>query len=177
MKHTDKLACVTCHVPEFARGGRKTKMWWDWSTAGKKGENGKPLVKKDADGYDIYHFKKGDFKWEENVVPTYRWFDGEVRYTLLNDTIDDSGVVPINAVKGSYDDPDSRIWPFKVMRGRQPYDKQQKILAVPHLFGKDGDAYWKNFDWGKALKSGLQGRGREFSGEYDFVVKPNITGR
>ena len=168
-EHTDKVACVTCHIPEFARGGRKTKTWWDWSTAGKKDEKGKPLVKKDAQGYDTYHFKKGDFEWDSNVVPTYRWFDGEIRYTLLNDTIDPSGVVPINVVKGSYDDPSSRIWPFKVMRGRQPYDKQQNILAVPHLFGKDETAFWKNFDWKKALTTGLQARGKEFSGEHDFV--------
>jgi len=52
-QHTSKVACVTCHVPEFARGGRKTKMWWDWSTAGRKDEKGKPMVNKDADGYDV----------------------------------------------------------------------------------------------------------------------------
>ena len=168
-QHTDKIACVTCHVPEFARGGRKTKMWWDWSSAGKKDEQGKPLLINDEDGYPIYDFKKGDFKWEANVVPTYRWFDGDVRYTLLSDTIDDTAVVPINSVKGSYADPNSRIWPFKVMRGRQPYDKQQMILAVPHLFGKDEDAYWKSFDWGKAVTAGLAARGYEFSGDLGFV--------
>ena len=69
--HTDKLACTTCHVPEYARGEHKTKMWWDWSTAGLR-ENGKGVIKKDADGYDTYHFKKGDFVWEDNVVPEYR---------------------------------------------------------------------------------------------------------
>jgi octaheme c-type cytochrome (tetrathionate reductase family) len=167
--HGVKVACVTCHVPEFARGGRKTKTWWDWSTAGKKDESGKPIVKKDADGYPIYDFKKGDFKWEANVVPEYRWFDGEIRYTLLGEQIDPSGVVPINSVSGGSDDSDSRIWPFKVMRGRQPYDAEQKILAIPHLFGKDEDAYWKSFDWGKALRAGLLSRGHEFSGDYGFV--------
>jgi octaheme c-type cytochrome (tetrathionate reductase family) len=166
--HTDKVACVTCHVPEFARGGRKTKMWWDWSTAGKKDANGKPLIKK-QDGYPVYHFKKGDFTWEENVTPEYYWFDGDIRYTLFGEQIDDSGVVPINRIQGSYDDPDSRIWPFKVMRGKQPYDSKNKILAVPHLFGKDPDAFWKSFDWGKALNAGLMARGVEFSGEYGFV--------
>jgi octaheme c-type cytochrome (tetrathionate reductase family) len=166
--HTDKVACVTCHVPEFARGGRKTKTWWDWSTAGKKDANGKPMVKKE-DGYPVYHFKKGDFKWEENVVPEYLWFDGDIRYTLFGEPIDDNGVVSINKVKGSYDDPKSRIWPFKVMRGKQPYDSKNKILGVPHLFGKDPDAFWKSFDWGKALKAGLMARGVEFSGEYGFV--------
>jgi octaheme c-type cytochrome (tetrathionate reductase family) len=168
-QHTRKVACVTCHVPEFARGGRKTKMWWDWSSAGQKGPDGKPMSKKDADGYPTYDMKKGDFTWEANVVPEYRWFDGNIQYTLLDDTIDDTGVVPINRIGGSSDDPDSRIWPFKVMRGRQPYDAKQKIFAVPHLFGKDSDAYWKSFDWSKAITAGLQARGKTFSGEYGFV--------
>ena len=168
-EHTDKVACTTCHVPEYARGGRKTKMWWDWSTAGKKDENGKPFVKKDADGYPLYDSTKGDFVWETNVEPEYYWFDGTIRYTLLGETIDDSGVVPINRIGGSSEDPKSRIWPFKVTRGRQPYDSQNKILAIPHLFGKDPDAYWKNFDWGRAIKAGLMSSGQEFSGEYGFV--------
>ncbi|MES9843447.1 MAG: tetrathionate reductase family octaheme c-type cytochrome [Candidatus Sedimenticola sp. PURPLELP] len=168
-QHTDRVACPTCHIPEFARGGRKTKTWWDWSTAGLKNDQGKGIVKKDADGYDLYNFKKGDFKWESNVTPEYYWFDGKIKYTLLNDKIDPSGVVPINSFTGNASDSDSRIWPFKVMRGRQPYDTKQSLLGIPHLFGKDQAAFWKSFDWGKALKSGLQARGVEFSGSYDFV--------
>jgi octaheme c-type cytochrome (tetrathionate reductase family) len=35
-QHTAKLACQTCHIPEFARGGIATKMNWDWSTAGQR---------------------------------------------------------------------------------------------------------------------------------------------
>jgi octaheme c-type cytochrome (tetrathionate reductase family) len=168
-QHTDKVACVTCHVPEFARGGRKTKMWWDWSTAGRKDQHGKPLVIKDSEGYDTYNFKKGDFRWEANVVPEYRWFNGRIDFSTMGAKIDDSAVVAINRVNGAYDDPDSRIWPFKVMRGRQPYDTQNKVLAVPHLFGKDDDAYWKSFDWGRAIKAGLAATGQTFSGEHGFI--------
>ena len=167
--HTNKLACVTCHIPEFARGGRKTKMWWDWSTAGKKDADGKPIVIKDADGYDTYNYKKGDFTWEANVQPEYYWFDGNIRYSMMDEKIDDKGIVSINQIQGSYNDPNSRIWPFKVMRGRQPYDTQNLIMGIPHLFGKDEDAYWKSFDWGKALKAGMMASGQEFSGEYDFI--------
>ena len=168
-EHTDKIACVTCHVPEFARGGRKTKTWWDWSAAGRKDEKGKPLVIKDKQGYATYHFKKGEFRWEQNVVPEYYWFNGKISYATLGSKIDDSKVVPINTIEGGYNDPDSRIWPFKVMRGRQPYDTENKVLAVPHLFGKDPDAYWKSFDWGRALRAGLEAAGQQFSGNYDFV--------
>ena len=168
-QHVDKIACVTCHVPRFARGGRKTKMWWDWSTAGKKDQHGKPIVIKDAQGYPTYDFKKGDFRWEADVVPEYRWFDGKLAYATLGQKIDDSKVVPINTIGGSANDPGSRIWPFKVMRGRQPYDTENKVLAVPHLFGKDDDAYWKSFDWGRAINAGFEASGLKFSGHYDFV--------
>jgi octaheme c-type cytochrome (tetrathionate reductase family) len=167
--HVAKIACETCHIPTFARGGRKTKTWWDWSTAGRKDQHGKPLVIKDPEGYDTYNFKKGDFRWEANVAPEYRWYNGRIDFSTLGDKIDDSGVVSINQLNGSYDDPDSRIWPFKVMRGRQPYDTVNKVLAVPHLFGKDSEAYWKSFDWGRAIKAGLTATGQEFSGEYDFI--------
>ncbi|MFV9616167.1 MAG: tetrathionate reductase family octaheme c-type cytochrome [Gammaproteobacteria bacterium] len=168
-EHTDKLACVTCHIPEFARGGRKTKMWWDWSTAGKKDPDGKPLVIKDKDGYDSYNFKKGDFKWQDNVIPEYYWFDGEVEFARIGETIDDTTVVPINRIKGSYSDENSRIWPFKVMRGRQPYDTKNKVFGIPHLFGKDADAYWKSFNWKNAMAAGMKESGVEFSGEVGFV--------
>lgn len=167
--HVDKVACATCHIPEFARGGRKTKTWWDWSTAGKKDQHGKPMVVKDTDGYDVYDFKKGDFRWEANVVPEYRWYNGRIDFSTLGDKIDDSGIVAINRLNGSHDDPDSRIWPFKVMRGRQPYDTVSKVLAVPHLFGKDDAAYWKSFDWNRAIAAGLEATGQTFSGQYDFV--------
>jgi octaheme c-type cytochrome (tetrathionate reductase family) len=168
-QHVEKVACVTCHVPRFARGGRKTKMWWDWSTAGRKGPDGKPLVIKDAEGYDTYHFKKGDFGWAADVVPEYRWFNGTLSHATVGQPIDDGGVVPINTLQGSYDDPRSRIWPFKVMRGRQPYDTQNKVLALPHLFGKDTDAYWKSFEWGRAIEAGFAATDQEFSGEYGFI--------
>ncbi len=167
--HTDVVACTTCHVPAFARGGVKTKTWWDWSQAGVP-VDGKRVVK-DADGYPIHHINKGAFRWDADVEPEYFWFDGTIDYTLLNERIDPSGVVRINAFSGEAGDPAARIWPFKVMRGRQPYDVQNRVLGVPHLFGQDETAFWGggNFDWGKALEAGLQERGVTFSGEHDFV--------
>lgn len=167
--HIDTVACETCHIPTFARGGRKTKMWWDWSTAGKKDENGQGLVIKDEDGYPTYDFKKGDFVWEDNVVPEYEWFNGDIRYSLLEDKIDPSGVVPINTLGGAAGQPDSRIWPFKVMRGKQPIDAEQNVFGVPHLFGKDDAAYWKTFDWDAALVAGMAERGLQYSRKLGFV--------
>jgi len=174
--HVDKVACETCHIPAMARGGKATKTWWDWSTAGQKGEDGKPLIKKDAKGNVTYDGMKGDFVWGENLTPEYFWFDGQVRYSLLEDKIDDStGVAEINSIRGSYGDPKARIWPFKVMRGKQPYDTENKTLLVGHLFGKDDAAYWKTYDWDKALRAGMQEAkavgqtGGDYSGKFAFI--------
>ncbi|MEA3277742.1 MAG: tetrathionate reductase family octaheme c-type cytochrome [Pseudomonadota bacterium] len=174
-EHVDKVACQTCHIPAFARGGKATKTWWDWSTAGRLGPNAKPQVKKNEKGEVIYNTKKGDFLWEENVEPEYFWFDGTVRYSLVGDELDPSGVAEINQIQGSYEDPNARIWPFKIMRGKQPYDTVNNSFLVSHLFGKDDAAFWKSFDWDKALRAGMAEAKEvgqtdmDYSGSFDFI--------
>ncbi len=42
-EHTMRIACQTCHIPLYAKANG-TKMWWDWSTAGKLSEDGKSLM-------------------------------------------------------------------------------------------------------------------------------------
>ena len=165
--HTNRVACQTCHIPSFARKN-STKMFWDWSQAGLRDDTGKPVVRM-KDGRAVYDGMKGSFVWERNVVPEYFWFNGKLQYTLLPDKIDPSGTVSINRVTGSPDDVNSRIYPFKVHRGRQPYDVRNNTLVAPHLFGKDDAAYWKTYDWGKAIRAGMDYAGVPYSGEYGFV--------
>jgi len=165
--HSRRVACQTCHIPEYSRGDYASKEWWDWSTVGETAPDGTPLSKFDADDNEIYSSKKGDFVWRDNVVPEYVWFNGTVDYTLLGDRVDPGQVVPINSFRGGPDDPGARIWPVKVMRGKQPYDKVHLTLAVPHTVGKHG--LWKTFDWESALSIGMQAAGMTFSGEYGFV--------
>ncbi|HWI12764.1 MAG TPA: tetrathionate reductase family octaheme c-type cytochrome [Burkholderiales bacterium] len=168
--HTDKVACQTCHVPAFARGGIPTKMSWDWSTAGKRGPDGKPLVRKNAEGHVVYNGIKGDFEMAENVVPDYMWFNGKVQYTLRGDPIESSSQpVAINRFEGSAADGKSLIWPVKVFRGRQAYDPVNKTLVVTHLAGSDDTAYWTHLDWEKAVKAGIATIHAPFSGKVDFI--------
>ena len=168
--HTDKVACQTCHIPAYARGGVPTKMSWDWSTAGKMGPDGKPLIKKDAKGHVIYTAAKGDFVLAENVVPEYMWFNGKVKYTLFGDRVENSDQpTRINHFEGSATDGKSMIWPVKVFRGRQAYDPVNKSLAVLHMAGNDDTAYWTNFNWEKAVAVGMASVGAPFSGKVDFV--------
>ena len=168
--HTGKLACQTCHIPTFARGGQPTKTWWDWSTAGKRGPDGKFLVTKDENGYDTYTSIKGDFKWEENVKPDYLWFNGKVSYTMVGDKVE-KGPTPtaINRFEGSPGDGKSMIWPVKVFRGKQAYDPVNKSLVITHLAGNDDTADWKNLDWEKAIAKGMDIAKLGFSGKVDFI--------
>lgn len=165
--HTDKVACQTCHIPAYARV-KPTKMYWDWSTAGKK-KNGKPYKIPGAHGKASYMTKKGNFIWEKNVEPEYFWYNGKMDYLLVTDTIDPNQIVKLNSVQGDMNDSDSRITPFKVHRGKQPYDAGNMTMAIPHLFGKDKAAYWKSYDWNTAIQAGMAAAGVPYSGTYDFV--------
>ncbi len=167
--HTDRVACATCHVTEFARGGRKTLVEWDWSKAGERLSGGRDKVEKDAAGYTTYHSRKGALRWDANVVPTYRWFNGRFDFVLAGEPVDGTPPVELNRISGSPDDPGARIWPFKVMHGRQPFDPQNGLPAIPHLSGDDADAYWKSFDWAKSIAAGMRAQNLPFGGEVAFV--------
>jgi octaheme c-type cytochrome (tetrathionate reductase family) len=166
--HTDRIACQTCHIPAFARGNLHTKMTWDWSSAGKLDDKGHRIQIKGSEGRDIYDSKKGNFTYERYVIPEYTWFNGNVRYTLFGEKVA-TDKVKINDFLGSADDPNSRIWPVKVFRGKQPYDIGNETLAVFHTAGKDDAAYWNTYDWNKALTVGMKSMGLEYSGKMKFV--------
>jgi hypothetical protein len=172
--HVDKIACQTCHIPTIARGGVATKTDWDWRTAGKtkNGEGYKEKEYTQANGEHRATYKsiKGSFKYGENLVPHYDWFDGQMVYTTIETQFDPaSGPVEINGFKGDADDGVSRIWPFKRMHTVQPYDKGNNTMVYMHLWGEDDDAYWGNYDFGRAIKAGMERNSIPYSGEYDFV--------
>ncbi len=171
-QHTARVACQTCHIPAFARGGKATKMTWDWSTAGQKTADGKTFITVDVNGDPIYDTQKGTFTWQSNVTPDYIWFNGDVDYVTMDEVIDPLNVVRISAPQGGPGDARSRIYPVKRFTGKQPYDAGSKTLAVPHLFARntnDADAYWKSYDWNRALTAGMAAVGKTYSGQMGFV--------
>jgi octaheme c-type cytochrome (tetrathionate reductase family) len=159
--HVKSVACESCHIPAFARE-QPTKIWWDWSQAGEDREEAH-----DALGQETYSKKKGEFAWKKNVIPTYAWTAGKAEYYVLGDKIDPSTAVQLNRLTATIRDADARIAPFKVMRGKQPYDTQFAYLITPHLFGKNG--YWSTFDWDSASRIGMEASGLPYSGSYAFV--------
>ncbi|WP_220721050.1 tetrathionate reductase family octaheme c-type cytochrome [Agarivorans litoreus] len=171
--HTAKVACTSCHIPEMARGPYLTKLSWDWSTAGQT-KDGKPFVEdKIFDGVEqhAYMSKKGTFTWGRNVTPEYHWYKGELKQMTLLDTIDPSqSPIDINPPTGSYSDPEARIWPFKVHKGKQPYDTELKRILPIKLYGRAGTgAFWTELNWEKALIAGAKLNNLEFSGSYNFI--------
>jgi hypothetical protein len=167
-KHAKKVACQTCHIPTFAKA-KPTKTWWDWSTAGKdvKPED----IKKDKYGEKLYDKMKGDFTWEKDVVPTYFWYNGSVERVLIGDKIDPAKVVKLSAAKGDRKDPNAKIFPFKVMRGKQPYDTENRTVAVVNTFGPptSESAYWVKYDWNKAIEAGMKAVGQPYSGKFGWI--------
>jgi octaheme c-type cytochrome (tetrathionate reductase family) len=100
--HTDKVSCQACHVPYIAPN-KPTKMWWDWSRAGRRDSQGQPIART-ADLWPggeagpgaepakvlAYHGQKGAFVWAQRAVPEYTWFNGRVKHTFIGDRLDDA---------------------------------------------------------------------------------------
>jgi octaheme c-type cytochrome (tetrathionate reductase family) len=167
-KHCDNIACNTCHSPVYAKC-KPTKIWWDWSKAGDK----KRKAKKDKYGMSDYHWKKGESKWKESVKPEYAWYGGFTKRILLGDRIDlNAPFIKITQPVGNIKDPNSKISPFKVMRGVQAVDAKYEYLLIPHLFPRnkeDKTAYWKHTDWQKAFTDGMEAAKLPYSGEYKWA--------
>ncbi len=156
-EHTDAVACQTCHIPSGAVKD-PTKMFWDWSTAGQ-----------DLPEDHLTYLKiKGSFVYENDIKPTYQWYDETVDYRyLLGDKIDPSQPTLLNPPGGDISDPDSKIFPFKIHVAKQPFDTVNNVLIQPLTAGEGG--FWTTFDWPSALKLGAERTGIDYSGEYGFA--------
>ncbi len=168
-EHTSKVACQTCHIPEYAKVN-STKMQWDWSTAGKL-KDGKPYEEDDSLGNHTYMSIKGTFVWERHVKPEYVWFNGTASHYLLGDTASAGNPIRINRLNGDYSDPEAKIIPVKIHRGKQPYDPVNRMLIQPKLYApqKGEGAFWKDFDWNRAAAEGMKSVNLPYSGKQTFV--------
>jgi octaheme c-type cytochrome (tetrathionate reductase family) len=167
-EHTVKVACQTCHIPTYAKAN-STKIYWDWSKAGRL-NNGEPIEEKDSLGNDTYLSIKGEFKWARNLKPEYRFFNGTADHYFFGDSIT-TVPVELNSLNGSYADKDSKIYPVKVMRGKQPYDPVMNRLLNPKLWDtvKGKGAFWVDFDWNSSIREGMAYLDAPWSGKIGFI--------
>ncbi len=167
-QHSDIVACQTCHIPSYARGGIATKTAWDWSTAGRK-EKRRSIVEYDDKGNVTYASQKGDMRYGENLRPVYRWFNGTIEYMKPGQKIDPTAGVMMTDIDGAADDSVVKISPFHLFESRFPYDAENNVLLPLSLAGRNKSAYWKGYDWQQSLAEGAAALGLDFSGEVGFV--------
>jgi octaheme c-type cytochrome (tetrathionate reductase family) len=155
--HTEAVACQTCHIPNYAYIA-PTKMNWDWSKAGDDSRQ---------DEIHSYLKIKGEFIYDHHITPEYYWFNGTAGRYIVGDKMDPTEEVKINTPLGDIDDPQAKIWPFKVHRGKQPFDAVNNYLIPPVTSGEGG--FWREFDWEQAVRLGAKIANLEYSGEYGFT--------
>lgn len=121
--HSETVNCTVCHIPKFARD-EATDMARDWS---------KPVYVEDKDKYTAtIHLQK-------DVTPVYAWFNGFTRAQMPGQPANmlPDGTAGIMIPQGSRDDPKSKIFAFKLHKGRLPILDDRKWLVpitVEHFF-------------------------------------------
>jgi len=194
--HFRSVACQTCHISHYSKL-YPTKIIWDWSTSAKL-INGKPIFDEEQpehsytfDGVkynDVeikYDSRHGTAVYKKNVRPEYVWFNGTANHHLITDKIaDTTKPLILNPLFGSYEDNvhpgdsayPSKIWPVKIMRGKQPFDVGNMTLIQPKLAGKikGSHALWADYDWDASCKAGMEYMGLPYSGKYSFLETQTI---
>ena len=169
-EHTIKVACQTCHIPVYAKVNA-TKTAWDWSTATQR-KDGLPYELLDTSGNETYTSIKGGFHWERMVKPEYIWFNGTADHHMITEKINlDNLPLNINTLNGEYRDRNSKIYPTKIHRGKQPYDPVYLTIIQAKLWDKEVNkgALWVDLDWEAALRTGMEYLDLPYSGTYDFI--------
>ena len=161
-KHVENIACVTCHIPIYAKC-TPTKIYWDWSTAGDKNRK----VERNENGMPDYAWEAGDFTWGSKVKPVYAWYNGTVKRYILGNQINSKGVTVLNEPVGDIKDHRSKIYPFRIMGGVQAADAKYNYLLVPNLAGPEG--FWRTLDWQKSFFAAANATELAYSGKYKWV--------
>lgn len=160
-RHTQAVACQTCHIPYFAKE-EPTQMDWDWSTAGSDTEPtgiNRRTVK--------YRKTMGTQTWQKMVTPAYAWFNGKSGVALRGGKIDPTVPTKLTYPLGDIKDAQAKIHPFKIHTGKQIYDTKNNYFITNHIYGSDG--FWTTFDWQRSAKIGMKESGLPYSGQYGFA--------
>ncbi len=181
-KFHERVACQTCHIPYIAHGEYPTEYYRDWSKA-----TFKPELKRWK--FSIPDPETGDTsKWHlfSNLKPVYAWYNGNRQVYVYPEKVDPiplekvkekiGGVLKASEIKaadgtivgavyyvkplGSRDDPESKIYPFRVHAAVIPYSKEDRVL-VP---GKVGIAFATG-DVKKAFQVGAKAAGVKWDGQ------------
>jgi uncharacterized YigZ family protein len=79
------------------------------------------------------------------VKPEYIWFNGTADHHMITEKINlDNLPLNINTLNGEYRDRNSKIYPTKIHRGKQPYDARHQCYAW--ILGYNKETYRYNDD-------------------------------
>ncbi len=156
-RHLDRVACQSCHIPEYARDAADTealevtevhRTWRRSSTA------------------------QAPFRPEARLagrlMPRYRFWNGSSTSYLLGDVaaVDpETGRLPTSRPDGSNRDPGSKLYPFKYKTAEQPItaDTRQLIALDTGVFFATGDAE-------AAIRQGLANMGLSSETAYQWAT-------
>ncbi|ABM80066.1 cytochrome c3 family protein [Hyperthermus butylicus] len=149
-----RVACQTCHIPYIARNETyPTDVARDWREAEFKPEAARYEPKITLESY---------------VVPVYRWYNGTRKVYVYPNPVepDEEGRIIYVEPLGSRDDPNSKIYPFKLHIAVVPYDSIHKV-PVPIKVG----IVFATGNVEAAIKAGAAAAGLNWTGDYVTLVR------
>lgn len=149
---TGQLACQTCHISEFAKGGA-TEMSRDWLSP-----HWNPAFCAGQGGFVGHEIK------QSNVKPEYRFFDGTSYVYNLGETIEPNsdGTYTMAKANGSIFDGASKIVPIKNhLSNMALHDETQQIIA-PEIM-----QMFMIGDFDVAVRKGMENMG--LTGDYSMI--------
>jgi hypothetical protein len=151
-RHATKVACQTCHIPEFAKD-ISTELVRDWTHT--------HFSPKACGG-------RGGWLPSEvramNVLPTYRWFDGTSEVYVLGQVPGDNadGEKEFGVPNGTVNSADAKIYPMKEHRSVAAQHDATGLM-IPH----STYTFFTQNSFDEAVRVGMQEEGLE--GSYSLV--------
>ncbi len=163
-KHTDRVACQTCHIPVFAKHA-------DDSAATEATEVDRSWLSGTHSANPPYHPVQTKMN---DLVPTYRHWDRYTDNYNIGETIYSNpitGTYQTSIPRGSVDDADSKLYPFKYKTSDYPLDTASNML-IP----LDTSVFFTTADADQAAMAGLENMvnkglsGFSLSDAYEWVT-------
>jgi hypothetical protein len=147
-----QLACQSCHISEFAKGGA-TEMSRDWLSP-----TWNPAFCAGQGGFVGHEIK------QSNVKPEYRFFDGTSYVYNLGETItpNSDGSYTMAKANGKIFDGKSKIVPIKNHLSVMPLHNETKQIIAPEIM-----QMFMTGDFDRAVRKGMQNMG--IAGDYSMV--------
>jgi hypothetical protein len=139
--HTSRVACQTCHIPQFAKLN-STEIERDWTN---------PNWAQGLFG------GQGGFKPEEIrdmfMIPTYRWYDGTSRVYALGQVaaLNGNGQYEFGVPNGDVASPDAKIHPMKEHLSNSARHDETGVI-IPHSTSE----FFFTGDFNRAVQKGME---------------------